>query len=159
MCRVCAPAGACLGVAGSAGVSGTRRGACPLCRQPALPLRCPRGACRFRSPVNPAFSLLFRPYPPSPLPGGKGEIFCFLMQGALPLASPRAEPGRHRLAERRRCPEGAGSLPCRSVGSRWASGIRVVKKASHPQGYLHGRACKCCKRSNAGVPGAKPPAK
>ena len=37
--------GACPGVAGSAGVSGTRRGACLLCRLPTLPLWCPRGAC------------------------------------------------------------------------------------------------------------------
>ena len=35
--------GACPGVAGAAGVSSTRRGACLLCRLPALPLRCPRG--------------------------------------------------------------------------------------------------------------------
>ena len=30
------------------------------------------------------------PHPPIPLPGGKGEIFSFLMQGASPLASPGA---------------------------------------------------------------------
>ncbi len=68
-------------------------GACLLCRLPALPLRCPRGACRFRSPVNPAFSLLFRPYPPSPLPGGKGVTIGYFMQGAAPLASPGLNPG------------------------------------------------------------------
>ena len=39
-------------------------------------------------PADLAFSLLFCPHPPDPLPDGKGEIFCFLMQGAPPLASP-----------------------------------------------------------------------
>ena len=41
------------------------------------------------SPAYPAFSLFFLPpIPPPPSPAGKGEIFCFLMQGASPLASP-----------------------------------------------------------------------
>ena len=113
--------------------------------------RCPlRGGLPSLPPARPAFSLLCRPHPPAPSPPGKGEIFCFLMQGASPLASPRAEPGRHWLVERRRCPEGAGSLLCRSVGSRWASGIRVVKKPATPWGYLYGRDCKCRRRLNAG---------
>ena len=45
------------------------------------------------SPAYPAFSLISFPHPPTPLPGGKGEIFCFLMQGASPLASPGLNPG------------------------------------------------------------------
>ena len=52
------------------------------------------------SPVNPAFSLRSFPHPPDPrsqsaLPAGKGEIFCFLMQGASPLASPGLSRKRH----------------------------------------------------------------
>ena len=39
---------------------------------------------------------------------------------------------------------------CRSVGSRWASGIRVVKKPATLWGYLYGRDCKCRRRLNAG---------
>ena len=44
-------------------------------------------------PADLAFSLLFCPHPPDPLPSGKGEIFGFLMQGAPPLASPGLNPG------------------------------------------------------------------
>ncbi len=81
------------------------------------------------SPVYLAFSVLPCPHPPNPLPNGKGEIFCFLMQGASPLASPRLSRKRHRLTLRSRypaeacpagrrltpplwCPQGA-CLPCR----------------------------------------------
>ena len=46
----------------------------------------------FLLPVCLAFSVLPCPHPPNPLPNGKGEIFCFLMQGASPLASPRMNP-------------------------------------------------------------------
>ena len=48
------------------------------------------------SPACPAFSLLFCPLSPKPpSPVGKGEIQGYFMQGAPPLASPGAEPGRH----------------------------------------------------------------
>ena len=43
----------------------------------------------------PALSLLFCPYPPDPLPSGKGENHSFLMQGASPLASPGLGGKRH----------------------------------------------------------------
>ena len=88
-----------------------------------LPRRCRRGGCqRYPAggvpalpPANPAISLLFRPSP-SPLPGGKGEIFCFLMQGASPLASPGLNP--RDTGSPCRCGKLNGGLPrrCRRGG-------------------------------------------
>ena len=70
--------GACPGVAGAAGVSDTRRGACPVGRLPTLPL--------------PSF---LPPIPPPPFPGGEGGDQGYFMQGASPLASPRLSRKRH----------------------------------------------------------------
>ena len=66
-----------------------RRGAV-ACR----PCRCGvrRGGLPALSPAYAAFSLLFCPHPPDPLPGGKGETLGYFMQGASPLASPRLNP-------------------------------------------------------------------
>ena len=64
------------------------------------------------SPANPAFSLIFCPHPPNPLPGGKGENQGYFMQGAPPLASPRLSRRRHGLSLRCRCP--LGGLPGRA---------------------------------------------
>ena len=79
--------------------------------------RCPlRGGLPSLPPARPAFSLLCRPHPPAPSPPGKGEIFCFLMQGASPLASPRAEPGRHWEMGANHAP--GGGLPCLLLANR-----------------------------------------
>ena len=53
--------------------------------------------CRLPTPPLAYFPA---PYPPARarraiFPGGEGGDFSFLMQGASPLASPGAEPGRH----------------------------------------------------------------
>ena len=54
----------------------------------------PTGAQWLWSPDFPALSMLSCPYPPDPLPRrGRGRPR-FFMQGASPLASPGAEPGR-----------------------------------------------------------------
>ncbi len=66
-----------------------------------LPLWHPAGGLLCLSPAAPCLYLLFCPLSPRPpSPPGKGEIFSFLMQGALPLASPRPEPARHWLGGR-----------------------------------------------------------
>ena len=80
-------------VAGSTCRNCPRRGAGFLPRLPTLPLVC------FSAPI-----------PPAPFPSGEGGILSFLMQGAPPLASPGAEPGRH-----------LSILPCRASGGGWLS--------------------------------------
>ena len=76
------------------------------------PCRCGarRGGLPSLSPAYPAFSLFsfpLSPRPPSPV--GKGEIFCFLMQGAPPLASPRLNP-RGTYTPAKQVPAGGLSL-------------------------------------------------
>ena len=61
-------------------------------------------------PAEPAFSLLFRPHPPVPLPGGKGETFYFISPGAGAPGTPAAEPGRHGLFLWKAVPQG-GLVP------------------------------------------------
>ena len=55
----------------------------------------PGGGLSSSPPANPAFSLPSCPLSPLPLPQWGRGILSFLMQGAPPLASPVAEPGRH----------------------------------------------------------------
>ena len=58
--------------------------------------RCPRqGACLLPHLPTLLLACFLAPYPPSPLPQWGRGILSFLMQGAPPLASPVAEPGRH----------------------------------------------------------------
>ena len=74
-------------------------GACLLCRPPALPPRCLVGwrGCFGRLPTPPLVYFP-APYPPNPLPRwGRGRFFCFLMQGASPLAFPGLSGARHWL--------------------------------------------------------------
>ena len=64
-------------------------GVCPVGCRLTLPLWCPaRGlggwGCRLTQPLA-CFSA---PIPLPPFPAGRGRFFCFLMQGASPLASP-----------------------------------------------------------------------
>ena len=77
---------------------GTRRGACLVCRLPALTLVC------FVAPIPPP-ALAERSSP-----AGRGRDYSFLMQGALPLASPGLNPGGtyspNKKGTRR------GGLPC-----------------------------------------------
>ncbi len=106
-----------------------RRGACLLCRLPTLPFRKPQGGLGGfgRLPALP-LALFFAPIPPAPLPGGKGEIFCFLMQGASPLASPGLNPAGTYSPNKKRYPAGglaffAACLPCPSGSRRGLGGF------------------------------------
>ncbi len=84
-----------------------------------LPLGCPAGGVLSLSPADFAFSLLSAPFPPTPLPRGKGETQSFLMHGASPIASPGLNPGgtyRTRQAGAR-----SGALPLAGRGW-WRSG-------------------------------------
>ena len=46
-----------------------------------------------------------------------------------------------------------------SAGNRGGKGEPATKRASPPPGYYSGRDCRFRKRSDAGAPGAEPPAK
>ena len=91
---------------------GTRRGACLFPRLPTLPLV-----------YFPA------PYPPDPLPGGKGEILGYFMQGASPLASPAFDRLRH-----------VQTLPCRYPG------IKPLAAQAEPEKQAPGEGLpRCCR--------------
>ena len=102
----CPAGGAVVSVACLPCRCGTRRGACPLCRLPPLPL-----------------AFFSAPYPPAPLPRwGRGRFFCFLMQGAPPLASPALDRLRHLQSLPSRCQ--AGGLALGVGSSAGVSGTR-----------------------------------
>ena len=84
---VCPGGAACLGVAGAAGVSGTRRGACPLCRLLTLPLTCFLAPLPRRGRID--------PQPPSRREGGD---FLFSYARGFAPCIPGAEPARHWFA-------------------------------------------------------------
>ena len=135
---------------------GKRTWACPGVACPALPLLSPAGAWRFwlsvdfaavvpegvacllcRLPTLPSV-YFFAPYPPSPLPRrGRGRFFCFLMQGAAPLASPglnlrfAAKPTEFLYLERCRKPRrgGTGGEELRRL--RWSSPPGQVEQMPH----------------------------
>ena len=116
-----------------------------------LPRRCRRGG-RQRYPAGgvpalppacPAFRFLFCPLSPRPpSPVGKGEIFCFLMQGASPLASPGLNP------------RGTGS-PCRcgKLNGGLAPALPARRASAVPGG---GRACfVACLHCHCGARGGR----
>ena len=69
----------CLWKAGCGG------GACPGGTGARWALMRPAGGLLFWLPANPAFSLIFCPHPPNPLPGGKGETKVISGKGLRPL--------------------------------------------------------------------------
>ena len=111
-----------------------RRVACPAGCRLTLPPLSPAGGRAFFVACRPC--LWFALSPPSPRPAlaerssppGKGEIFCFLMQGASPLASPGLNPGGTGTGARITRPAGGqGGLP------GWSSADLAVPE---PQGWL-----------------------
>ena len=73
-------------------------GVCPVGCRLTLPFQKPQGRLAFFVACQPCLQLTF--FPPSPRPAlaersspaGRGRFFCFLMQGASPLASPGLNP-------------------------------------------------------------------
>ena len=133
------PAGGLVsGVGGSTCRCGTRRGRV------------------FSLPLPPAtFSFDSAPYPPAPLPRrGRGSFLVFLCKGLRPL-HPRGLNGRGTGIA---CGKPVLSASNGALAPAGAAETRVVK-SRHSAGCLFGKDCKCRERSNAGVPGAAPPAK
>ena len=110
--------------------------ACPAGRRGGGCWRCPKGGLPSLSPAYPAFSLLCCPHPPVPLPVGKGDIKVIFMQGASPLASPRAEPMVRRITERKRFPA-SGAARVQPPGTCMA---RLVSAASGLMPGCRGRS-------------------
>ena len=92
--------GACPDVAGAAGVSDTRRGACPVGRLPTLPLAC-----------------CLAPYPPTPLPRwGRGRPKVYFTGGFAP-GTPAFNRLRHLQNLPSKYPAGAGGGGCSPCGT------------------------------------------
>ena len=72
-------------------------GACPFGCLLTLPFRNPAGGLPFWLPAYPAFSFLFCPHPPDPLPGGKGENQSIFRRGLPPPAPLQPGGKRHWL--------------------------------------------------------------
>ena len=125
-------------------------------------------ACFLGRLLAPAFSLLCCPHPPDPLPlRGRGRLKVNFAGGFAP-----GTPALNRLRHWLSLPRGRGPsqtpkflspgppspwLPALLIENRFLSFLRRTM-GSAPE-CPHGRGCKCRNRSNAGVPGAKPPAK
>ena len=111
---VCPGGAACLGVAGAAGVSDTRRGggracfvaclpchcgarggACLLCRLPTLPLWCPRGACLLCRLLTLPLTCFLAPIPPRPPSRREGGDYRFILPGAAAPGTPALNRLRH----------------------------------------------------------------
>ena len=115
----------------------------------------PNGGLAFLVARLPCLWFAFSPLSPRPpSPTGKGEIKVISCKGLRPL-HPRGWMGRGTGIA---CGKPVLSASNGALAPAGAAGTRVVK-SRHSAGCLFGKDCKCRERSNAGVPGAKPPAK
>ncbi len=118
-------------------------------------------SCLAGTPPSPPAGVLAPQVQPVPLPaqarGSKGRSPLHKKTKNLPLP-----PGR-ALCERGRGDGGRGVYPSPSVkGAEKQTKGRVGRRPrgqAPPPGYYSGRDCQCRKRSDAGAPGAEPPAK
>ena len=99
---------------------------CPARHWLSLPLWCPAGWRRGRSPANPAFSLLFCPLSPQPpSPAGKGEPQSLFRRGLRPR-HPCIKPFAAPTATAKRVPRGQNprgtGYPCRCGALRGGAG-------------------------------------
>ncbi len=110
----------------------------------------------FSLPLPPAaFSFDSAPIPPPPFPHGEGGDFWFSYARGFAPCIPGGWMGRGTDIA---CGKPVLSASNGALAPAGAAGTRVVK-SRHSAGCLFGKDCKCRERSNAGVPGAKPPAK
>ena len=110
--------------------AGSGGGACLAgCRQ-TLPFRNPLGGLPSLSPAYPAFSLLSCPHPPSPLPGGKGEIQSLFRRG-LPPPAPLQSGGKRHW----RCFWKTVFLAFREKVFHSGQGIQAAQVFPMPHGY------------------------
>ena len=91
-----------------------------------------RGGWLFRLPDLPAVAVIVCPYPPTPFPAGRGDSRLFHARGFAPRI-PGAEPGRHWLSLRGRCP--AGACPVRGGG-----GVPAPLRLSRERHWERGRS-------------------
>ena len=111
---------------GSAGVSGALRGRTGDGRRLALPPHVPGGGVPFSSPANPAFSVVFAPYPPSPLPRwGRGRPKVYFAGGFAP-----GTPALDRLRHLQPLPSGHPGGRTRAALVISAPGERTISNAA-----------------------------
>ena len=140
----CQAGGLSLGVAGSAGVGGTRRGAEPARHWLSLPLWCPAGGgLPSLSPAYPAFSSFscpLSPRPPSPV--GKGETKSLFRRGLRPR-HPCIRPFAALTETAKQVPSGGLAPPALPVRRALAAPCGGL----NPRGT--GYSCRCGKSRGA----------
>ena len=109
--------------AGSRGEPRARWGACPVGRLPTLPPLYPPGGLPSLPPANPAFSFVFCPHPPNPLPlRGRGSPKVYFAGGFAP-GTPTLNRPRHLQ-----------TLPSRHPAGHRQTQVEPVPRPIQPRG-------------------------